>query len=70
MIQRRAGSIINIASISGTVPETNSGAYTPSKAGVIGLTKLFAMEWAKYGIRVNSVSPGPIMAVDPIDWTA
>ena len=62
MIQRKtAGSIINIASISGSTPETNSGAYTPSKAGMIGLTRVLAMEWAKYNIRVNSVSPGPIM---------
>jgi NAD(P)-dependent dehydrogenase (short-subunit alcohol dehydrogenase family) len=62
MIQRKSGgSIINVASISGSMPETNSGPYTPSKAGMIGLTKLLAMEWAKYNIRVNSVSPGPIM---------
>jgi len=62
MIQRKSGgSIINVASISGSMPEMNSGPYTPSKAGMIGLTKLLAIEWAKYDIRVNSVSPGPIM---------
>jgi NAD(P)-dependent dehydrogenase (short-subunit alcohol dehydrogenase family) len=69
MIQRKSGgSIINVASISGSMPEMNSGAYTPSKAGMIGLTKLLAIEWAKYNIRVNSVSPGPIMT--PMQRTA
>lgn len=58
MIKQKSGSIINIASISGEAPELNTGAYTPSKAGVIALTSLMAMEWAKYGIRVNSISPG------------
>jgi len=58
---KSGGSIINIASISGSMPEINLGAYTPSKAGVIGLTRLLAIEWAKYNIRVNSISPGPIM---------
>lgn len=62
MINRKSGgSIINVASISGHMPEINSGAYTPSKAGVIGLTRLLAVEWAKYSIRVNALSPGPIM---------
>jgi 3-oxoacyl-[acyl-carrier protein] reductase len=50
------------------MPEMNSGAYTPSKAGMIGLTKLLAIEWAKYNIRVNSVSPGPVMT--PMQRTA
>ena len=58
MIKRKSGgSIINVASISGHIPEVHGGAYTPSKAGVIGLTRLLAIEWSKYGIRVNSISP-------------
>jgi NAD(P)-dependent dehydrogenase (short-subunit alcohol dehydrogenase family) len=55
------GAIVNIASISGSLPELNGNAYSPSKAGVISLSALLAVEWAKYGIRVNSLSPGPVM---------
>ena len=55
------GSIINIASISGKLPELNGNAYSPSKAGVISLSALLAVEWAKYEIRVNALSPGPVM---------
>jgi glucose 1-dehydrogenase len=58
---RIEGSIINIASISGRLPELNGNAYSPSKAGVISLSALLAVEWAQYGIRVNSLSPGPVM---------
>ena len=62
MIERGSGgSIVNLASIAGHVPEVNSGAYTPSKAAVLALTRQLAVEWARYGIRVNSLSPGPVM---------
>jgi len=58
MIKQKSGVIINIASISGETPEPLAGAYSPSKAGIIALTQLLAMEWARYNIRVNAVCPG------------
>lgn len=60
MIKRREGNIINISSIAAFQPEINLGAYSVSKAGLIMLTQLLAIEWAKYNIRVNAVCPGPI----------
>jgi NAD(P)-dependent dehydrogenase (short-subunit alcohol dehydrogenase family) len=52
------GSIINMASIAGIVGLTTGNAnYAASKGGVIALTRLLAIEWAKYGIRVNSIAP-------------
>ena len=60
MIRQGEGNIINIASISGIMPDINLGAYSVSKSGLIMLTRLLSIEWAKYNIRVNSVCPGPI----------
>ena len=59
MIRQGGGTIVNIASMAGHAPLINLGAYSPSKAAVIMLTKMMACEWAKYNIRVNSLSPGP-----------
>ncbi len=60
MIKQGGGCIINTASVAGHTPEVYMGAYSPSKAGVILLTQAMAVEWAKYNIRVNAISPGPI----------
>jgi len=59
MIKQGVGSIVNIASIAGHTPQVYLGAYSPSKAGVLLLTKMMAVEWAKLNVRVNALSPGP-----------
>lgn len=60
MLPRRAGSIINIGSISASIVNVpqKQGVYNTSKAGVVHLSRSLAVEWAPYGVRVNSLSPG------------
>jgi NAD(P)-dependent dehydrogenase (short-subunit alcohol dehydrogenase family) len=60
MIANRRGAIVNITSISAHEPYPGGGAYSPSKAAILMLTKQCAVEWAPYNIRVNAVSPGLI----------
>src|SRR5882672_972409 len=52
------GSLVHIASIAGSQPQGQSGAYSVSKAGVIMLSQQLAAEWGPQGIRSNVVSPG------------
>lgn len=54
----RGGRIINIASIMGSVALPPRAAYCASKGGIIALTRDLAAEWARYGITVNTISPG------------
>jgi NAD(P)-dependent dehydrogenase (short-subunit alcohol dehydrogenase family) len=63
------GSIINMASMSGSivnVPQWQAS-YNASKAGIIHMTRSLAAEWAQYGIRVNSLSPGYIATPMSVD---
>ena len=58
MLERRLGSIVNVASIAGLAGVIHRSAYNASKHGLIGLTRTLAAEWGGRGVRVNAVCPG------------
>lgn len=60
MIDRGAGDVINLASVSGKRPLVGRTPYAASKMAVIGLTTTLACEVGPYGVSVNSLSPGPV----------
>ena len=60
MYARKAGSILNVSTVGAKVAFGLSAAYTASKAGLIGLTRVLAAEGARKGVRVNALCPGPV----------
>jgi NAD(P)-dependent dehydrogenase (short-subunit alcohol dehydrogenase family) len=61
MLERRTGSVINVASVAGLSATPAMAQYGASKAALISLTRTLAVEWASTGVRVNALCPG---------WTA
>jgi NAD(P)-dependent dehydrogenase (short-subunit alcohol dehydrogenase family) len=61
MIKRKYGKIINIASQTGIVGLETYLTYAASKAGVMAITKVMALEWGQYNININSIAPTVVM---------
>lgn len=60
MRARRRGSIVSIASVAFLMPTPTFGDYAAAKAGVVGFTRVLAIELASFNVRANAISPGPI----------
>ncbi|MEX2600231.1 MAG: SDR family oxidoreductase [Balneolaceae bacterium] len=58
MLEKSGGSIVNVASILGTVGFASAPAYVAAKHGLVGLSKTAALEYSAQGIRVNALAPG------------
>ena len=58
---KRTGCVVSLASTHGTVGFAGASAYGIAKAGISHMTRMLAIEWAQYGIRVNAIAPGTTM---------
>jgi NAD(P)-dependent dehydrogenase (short-subunit alcohol dehydrogenase family) len=63
--RQRPGCIVSIASTHGLVGKAERSTYGISKAAIIHMTRMLAIEWAKHGIRVNAVAPGRVESGSP-----
>jgi NAD(P)-dependent dehydrogenase (short-subunit alcohol dehydrogenase family) len=74
MIEQGSGRIVNIASLAGQIGLMNLLSYSAAKGGVIAMSRQVAMEYAKYGVKINSVAPGiidtPILGDTTAEMTA
>jgi 3-hydroxybutyrate dehydrogenase len=61
MKERKWGRIINVASVHGLVASVNKSAYVAAKHGVVGLTKVVALENAQSGVTCNAICPGFVL---------
>jgi NAD(P)-dependent dehydrogenase (short-subunit alcohol dehydrogenase family) len=69
MMERRAGSIVNIGSHNATAMLGGCSVYGATKSGVVALTRSMAVEWAEWGIRANAISPGHIITpLTQVTW--
>jgi NAD(P)-dependent dehydrogenase (short-subunit alcohol dehydrogenase family) len=59
-LRRTSGAIVFVSSVQGHVPQTTVAAYAASKGGIHAFTRSLAVDEARYGVRVNSVSPGSV----------
>ena len=61
MVEQGSGSVINMGSALSAVGLAERTAYCSSKAGILGLTRTLALEWASAGVRCNALCPGPFL---------
>lgn len=60
MVERRSGTILNVSSVNAIMPDPDVYDYSAAKAATTNFSKALAKEFGPHGIRVNSVSPGPV----------
>jgi NAD(P)-dependent dehydrogenase (short-subunit alcohol dehydrogenase family) len=60
MVKSGGGSVVNVASITALTPPPGQAVYSMTKAGLVSITRSFAKEYGKQGIRVNAILPGVV----------